>query len=205
MRQRGMVLVFSLIVLVIMSVAGLMMLRSVKSGLGIAGNIGFKQNATSSADLGIERARAWLMNNVNDKNIDSGAGYYATWNGGVTQVCVALDGSNRPCEFNPLNYDWGTLGDAANTRAVEATLGEPDQMFAGNRIRYVIHRLCSTVGATTATGQNCVLVPGDLERGEGGGGAEPGIDSVIKQPYFRVTARVDGPRNTVSYVQVVMF
>jgi hypothetical protein len=71
---------------------------------------------------------------------------------------------------------------------------------------YIIHRLCKIDGTLSAAGQECVIPQGDVEKGTGGGGASgPGVSAVVKRPYFRVTARVVGPRDTVSYVQMVMF
>ena len=90
-----MVLLIALIILVAMTVVGLSMLRSIGAGAGIAGNLAFKQNATSGADLGVEISRIWLLSKskvdpqaLNDDIVADG--YYATWQDG----------------FNPLTYDW---------------------------------------------------------------------------------------------------
>jgi type IV pilus assembly protein PilX len=56
---------------------------------------------------------------------------------------------------------------------------------AGNTVKYVIHRLCSATGAPTSG--TCEASPD-----------APG------QWYYRITVRVEGPRNTRSYVQAVM-
>ena len=59
--QRGVVLFVALIVLIIMTLAGLALLRQMGVGTSIAGNVAFKENATSVADRGTEVARAWLF------------------------------------------------------------------------------------------------------------------------------------------------
>jgi type IV pilus assembly protein PilX len=56
---------------------------------------------------------------------------------------------------------------------------------AGNTVKYVIHRLCSATGAPTSG--TCEASPD-----------APG------QWYYRITVRVEGPRNTRSYTQAVM-
>ena len=52
-KQRGIVLFIALIVLVAMTLAGIAMFRQIGSGVIIAGNIAFRENATSVADLGV--------------------------------------------------------------------------------------------------------------------------------------------------------
>jgi len=55
-RQRGVVLFFALIALVVMSLAAVALIRSVDTNTLIAGNLAFKQAATSSGDSGLEMA-----------------------------------------------------------------------------------------------------------------------------------------------------
>ena len=49
-RQQGVVLYVALIVMIAMMLAGVAMLRSVGTGVGVAGNLAFKQNATLAGD-----------------------------------------------------------------------------------------------------------------------------------------------------------
>ena len=53
-RQRGTMLVISLIVLVAMTLAGVAMMRSVDTSAIVAGNIAFKQSSLNAADGGIQ-------------------------------------------------------------------------------------------------------------------------------------------------------
>lgn len=186
--QRGVVLIVALIVLVIMSFAGLLMFRATGTGVEVAGNIGFKQNATSMADLGVEQARAFLLTfkaaaSAAALNADIPAsGYHAT----------------RDDTFNPSTYDWNAANASVEAVALDAE--------TGNRVRYVIHRLCKLAGELTAPNQECTVPDDGSALGSGGGGV--GAGSGFKkgmQAYYRVTSRVDGPRGTVSYVQVIMF
>src|SRR5471032_2281193 len=78
-RQRGVVLLIALIVLVAMTLAGIGMMRSIDAGTLVAGNIGFREAAVATADTGVESARTWLMANMNSLNADNPAmGYYST-------------------------------------------------------------------------------------------------------------------------------
>ncbi len=181
--QRGITLIIALIALVIMSMAGVLMLRSLGSGLGIAGNVAFKEGATMGADRGVEAARAWLLVAANDKDttdLSARPGYFSTWNGGMT---------GTDTEFDPFAFDWGT---AAN-RNVLAELN-------GNTVQYVIHRLCRNDGSASASGQVCVTSE-SANQFKASNSTLP----VTRVPHFRITSRVLGPRNTVSFIQVIVY
>ena len=76
---------------------------------------------------------------------------------------------------------------------------------SGNEVRYVIHRMCQFAGDQNAPNANCVKVPsaatGVSTKGAVGYGTQalPGSSAT----YYRVTVRIQGPRNTVSYVQAM--
>lgn len=186
-RQQGVVIIIAIVAIVAMTFAVFAMLRTTSGNLAIAGNLAFKQNATSAGDLGVETARQWLIAQTPATlNADIPVeGYFATW---------------APA-FDPLTYAWTN----ANSKSATSDDG------AGNQVWFVIHRLCSTVGSFTATGQECVR-PSSLNAlgsgsaiGGGGGGVGGAIPPSMSQPYFRVTAQVRGPRSTLSYVQVIMY
>ncbi|VWX59516.1 conserved hypothetical protein [Burkholderiales bacterium 8X] len=183
--QRGVVLIVALVVLVVMMLAGLLMLRSTGSGVEVAGNIGFKQNATSLGDLGVEAGRAYLMtfgaSAVPLDDDSPGNAYFASWN----------------ATFDPKTYNWDATNAAKEVATDDGT---------GNRVRYVIHRLCSLAGPTTGPGQQCAIPdPGNALGCGGGGAGASGAACPTGYPYYRITSRVDGPRATVSYVQVILY
>lgn len=180
-RQHGVVLFVALIVLIVMTLAGLALLRQMGVGTSIAGNVAFKENATSVADRGTEAARAWIIANsaitANDSFVD---GYLSSWTGGV----------------NPTAFDW----DNQSRTLID------DQGQTGNTTRVIIQRLCETPNMSALDpAQRCsdspVLNAGDSK---GGGGYPAVLPGSSPAPFFRVTTRVDGPRNTVSYTQVLM-
>jgi Tfp pilus assembly protein PilX len=72
-RQNGVVLIVALLVLITMMLAGIALMRQMNAGSSIAGNVAFKENATSAADRGIEVARQWLMANPALLNDDTAA------------------------------------------------------------------------------------------------------------------------------------
>jgi len=183
-HQHGVVLFVALIVLIVMTLAGLGLLRQMTTGVSIAGNIAFKENATSVADRGAEFALQYIGLPTTNRDADSFPdGYHSAWEAGV----------------DPTAFNWA---------AESLTLVSPDQAQTGNTARLIIHRLCVLPNKSmTAVGQSCsdaiVLNSG---ASTGGGGYGPGgvLPPATPSPFYRVTTRVDGPRNTVSYTQVVL-
>ncbi|MEO7339216.1 MAG: hypothetical protein ABIV63_21780 [Caldimonas sp.] len=180
-QQQGVVLFVALIVLIIMTLAGLALLRQMGAGTSIAGNIAFKENATSVADRGTEFARQWLTANSAITASDSIAdGYLSSWAGSV----------------DPTTFAWDT----------QSRLLAADQAQTGNTARIIIQRLCAVAGlSANDPGQQCSDSPVNNSGGSRGGGGYPSVlPGVAPSPFYRVTTRVDGPRNTVSYIQVLV-
>ena len=74
----------------------------------------------------------------------------------------------------------------------------------GNRALMYIERLCLTPNVTAlAANQVCSDKPGAGDSNRGGASYPTGLPPP-PQVYYRVTTRVDGPRNTRSYTQVLM-
>lgn len=206
-RQRGVVLLLALIMLVAMTLAGIVLYRQIGTGLIIARNLSFKRTAAVAADRGIESARTWLVGQ-SSSTLEQGSaanGYFPAWcnttlnasnvpdanNDGTPDDCGAIP---APSEFDPVTYNW--------TNAVQATANDG----AGNEVRYVIHRLCETPGGLNASGQQCVTI-GSAGAGASRTAATYGTQALsnTSQPYFRVTSRVLGPTNTVVYTQVILY
>jgi type IV pilus assembly protein PilX len=172
--QSGVVLFIALIVLVAMTLAGIAIMRSVDTGVQISGNVAFKQSTLSAADRGIDDAFQFLTNNVTSGLLNNNYGdnaYYAA----VT---------------DPASWaDDGVWADAK-------LLPEDD---AGNTVSYVIHRVCDKAGLYS--GVNCAQTP--KTGGEAGNSQAIFGNQFTATPivYYRVTVRVDGPRNTMSIVQ----
>ncbi len=137
-RQRGVILFVALIVLVAMSLTGIALIRSVHTNLLVAGNLAFRQGATSAADWGVEAARTYLKTTItaNKAALDAdnpAQAYYSTWQSGLDLI--------------------GTTGTPFAWSGSSTLVGTDS---AGNEVRYVVHRMCEASGATTAAGANCV-------------------------------------------------
>lgn len=194
-KQSGLALIVAMIVLVVMSLAGIGLMRSVDTGVLIAGNLAFRQSATHAGDAGIEAARTWLLANMTTLTADNAnSGYYAT-----SQSALDLTGNTTPTNAaDDLKWDGSQ---AIKPRCLNAAV-------AGNTVCYVIHRMCNAAGPLS--GSSCSTQSGS--KGGSSLGAtramstyqQPSWSSVVSYGYYRVTVRVAGPRNNISYVQAFL-
>jgi type IV pilus assembly protein PilX len=198
-QQRGVVLMIALIILVVMTMGGIALIRTVDTTNLIAGNLAFQQAATRSGDRATEDAvQNFLEVNVPDKfhNDDALNGYIAS----------------TPTSGNPSNWDtyWKTYLNPNPVSVPVATKSCVDHVctlptdFAGNTVSYTIQRLCLTAGDPLMFTTGCSNAP-DKNATRGGSlasGALP-LPEPVKY-YYRITARVAGPRNTTSYVQTIV-
>jgi type IV pilus assembly protein PilX len=177
LKQRGVVLFIALIVLVAMSLAGIGMMRSVDTGNLIAGNLAFKQATLNATDLGIETGFQWLLTQAGTTALDA-------------DVTVSGYSANPPA--NDAILDWTDIANWAGS-VVLATDA------AGNTTRYMIHRLCPGVG--TVTGQVCAISTTSGTAGGGSSSVGSTVFTSTNSVYYRIMARVDGPRNTSSITE----
>ncbi len=195
-RQEGVVLMIALIVLVAMTLAGLGMIRSIDTGTLVAGNIGFRQSAVATGDSGIEAARTWMIANRTSLDSDQpSAGYYASRQDG-------LDITGNVGHGTLPGVDWGGSSPSQPVKAHDAGTSVDS---TGAHVYYLIQRLCSISGSINAPAQSCTT---STQSGIGSSQDAPDYSSYAlklkNQVYYRVTSRVEGPKNTVSYVQAVI-
>lgn len=188
--SRGAALIFALIVLASMLLAGVALMRSVDTSMVIAGNLAFRQATTAAGDTGIETAIAWLE----DHNADSTLQYNV-----VASGYIATRQDPNPAVGSQPAQSWdafwsATLVPAGHVRALESDATD-------NRVSYVIHRLCNNTGPTNVAA--CWSTSSAVSSGNSKGAGFTAPVS-LGQVYYRITVRIDGPRNTLSYVQAVV-
>lgn len=204
--QQGLVLVLALIVLGAMSLAAVGLMRGVLAGNRVAGNLAFQQAAVQAADVGIERAVAWLEQQARATVPPASGGANA-----APVPSTRLNNHVEPTETDPSSY-------SATRSDPNFSLGQTWESFwqaqdgakrvnklpkdaNGNQVAYVIHRLCSQVGPPQTA--NCDASPVSVAgQGSGKGNvAQPNAPSAV---YYRITVRVEGPRNATSFIQAVV-
>jgi type IV pilus assembly protein PilX len=190
-RQRGIVLFIAMVVTVILAVASIALLRSTDTATVVSGNLTFAQAAIAAVDRSIEQSIHALFDTalVPDKTSNYlPQNYYAS-------VTRNADGS-IPELPAPLQEPFSASAFAA--AGLSSSLLAADS--GGNKSYYVIERMCLNPGP--AVGSNCNLSSSAF-------GADPGTQhyqGLIRpgDAYYRVTIRVEGPRNTVSYAQAML-
>lgn len=193
-RQRGVVVFVALLVMAALALAGIALMRSTDTTTTVSGNLALKLAATSAVDRSIEQTihALWEVSPVPDRTQHNPTqNYYACVRGGAGG-CLAA-GSAVP-KIPDL------LRSASGCSNAGLTAGLVANDAAGNKSCFVIERMCLNTGL--AVGSNCNLSTGSF-------GADPGTVHYVGlvrpgDAYYRVTIRVEGPRNTVSYAQAML-
>jgi type IV pilus assembly protein PilX len=178
-RQRGITLIIALIALVALTMAGIALVRSVDTGNVIAGNFAFRQASMQATDTGVEAAFTQLT------AIAGGAPDTAIANQ-YYPVMQPLDGNGIPTTVT-----WSSVPGT--------TMGSNNEYT----MRYVIERMCTgTIGVViTDVVTNCVVDQGQVSGSQKAGAP---VFSSAGAVNYRVTVRVEGPRNTVAMSQAIL-
>ncbi len=191
-RQRGVVMFIALIVMVALSLAAIALVRSVETTNAVVGNLSFRMASILPGNFAVEKAAAALFQN--------------------SDIAALVRIADKTNDFLAENY--------FATRQADDSRGVPNQLLkktafdgAGltkytddatkTEIRYVIERMCTPglPGGSLPIEANCDLLPSQLPPGmTAGKGAIP----LPREPYYRVTIRVDGPQNTASFLQAML-
>jgi Tfp pilus assembly protein PilX len=184
MRQRGVVLIYTLIILLILTIGAVALLRSMNTSLFTAGNLAFRRDLVNQGEQAVANVTAQF----------TGSGPLAT--SAVTVANVpALNYSASILPTNPQGVPTALL-----SSTIPATVGTSANDITGAtsdvQIRYVIDRLCSAAG--TAIGTQCVQAAA----------APTGVTATgttqIPPPsatVYRLSVRVSGARSTQVFLQ----
>lgn len=178
-RQDGVVLFIALIVLVAMSLAGIAMNRSVDVAMGISGNLAFRQSTLQGAEKAISDAVTWIENNRDTSNFNT------------NNSAVGYKAASAALEPNWLMEASWTDAFSDGSDAV------------GNRLQYIIERVCSPTSNGLAYNDTDCLLGEPPTAARVGNGIAAGNFQFQPPPTlaFRITARAVGPKKTTSIVQ----
>jgi Tfp pilus assembly protein PilX len=181
-RQRGVVLIFTLIILLILTIGAVALMRSLNTSLFGAGNLAFRRDLTNQGELAVANVMAEFK-----------TGDLST--SGSTLNNVPAD--NYSATLLPSNTQG--VPTALLTTTLSGTVGTHADLVGATpdvTIRYVIDRLCSATG--TPTGALCVQSTAAPTGGTAGNTA------VVKAPtstVYRLSVRVSGARSTQVFLQ----
>lgn len=214
--QRGIALFIALIALVIMSLAAVALIRSTDTNTLIAGNLAFKQSAVSSADAGVEAAITQLVGmrdaaaNVGKNALTDAAHTFnitdlGTRPGYHSSVCEVYNTATETCTTPLNNLTDDSVWAAATNNAVQMATDA-----SGNTVSYLIQRMCKRPNVSVENASCLSMATSDNNRGNSiqkyndiceGDGCPVSSTS----PQYRVTVRVEGPRNAISYIQAFVY
>lgn len=209
--QRGIVLFFALLALVVMSIAGVALIRSVDTNALLSGNLVFRQSASTASNVALEGIAQNISQTV---SITASLSHHPTQ--GYYANCSQFD--NQPaaliCDGSQLTTMAWT--NSNSSLAPNQTDGNDEIRNGvdrqGNEIRYVVERMCNYSDAEVNAGNAPVdssrcLMTSAKACGEDTSHDPDKIEQILPCnpssdfPLYRVTLRIAGPKNTVTFMQ----
>lgn len=210
-RHAGIVLFFALLALAVMSIAAVALIRSVDTNALLSGNMVFRQSASSASNVVLEGITENITRDVtlaNSITHHPQLAYYAN--------CSQFDAQPNAliCDGNRLTT---MVWDDANSRlAPNQTDGNAEIRNGfdrqGNEIRYIVERMCSYSNAEINAGNaisdsgRCMMASSP-SNGENCSHNIANIElfrrciAASDSPLYRVTLRIAGPKNTLTFMQ----
>ncbi len=185
-RQRGVVLLYALIAMVILMISGLALIRAMGGALAVSGNFALRRDLLNQAEIGISAAKA---------NFAAG--------GALASASSRANGVKTAANYSDTTLpDQNGIPTALLDDTQFAAVGNVNNDQPGSynvSIRYVIDRLCNTTGAPTLT--NCAAYKTGGDKGDNNNTQTAGT---AFQPVYRITVRVTGPKNSITFLQTTM-
>jgi Tfp pilus assembly protein PilX len=189
--QGGAVLLIALIAMIAMTLAALALVRTVDTGTLVASNLSFKQDASHSGDIAVEQALTWL-----DTTYTASASLNP-----MTDASHPFNHSNPSTGY----YSHMTLDPLSPATWSGSALAGT---YGGNTISYIIQRMCRLVDTPSGSAE-CLSSDADSDNyshkvchyNDDCGQVVPSGTS----PIYRITVRIQGAKNTLSYLQALVF
>jgi type IV pilus assembly protein PilX len=182
-RQRGVVLIFTLIILLILTIGAVALMRSMNTSLFSAGNLAFRRDLTNQGEQAVSnvmtefRAGGALSSSaITDQNVPASnysATMLATNAQGVPNILLSSDST-----FNATGF----------TSSAHDIAGATSDIV----IRYVIDRMC-----TTAVASSCIQSSAAPTGITAGSQSPPAPSATV----YRLSVRVTGARSTQVFLQ----
>jgi type IV pilus assembly protein PilX len=178
-RMRGVVLLVALLTSLALASAAMALLRASATVQSVASAVHARRQATFAASAAVEQAIVVLFRDrlVDLRQDDVPRNYFASQQ-------AAEDARGVP-------------------RALQSIAAYPAdapilEVPGGLHVRHVVERMCAAAG--DAAPGNCTLSPPSLAAARG----TPPPGEPPRQPSYRVSARVDGPAGSATFVQAIL-
>jgi len=195
-RERGVVLLFVMIGLVLLLISATALIRSLDVSLVNAGNLAFRRDLVNQAERTVPQVMTAFTTGALST---SAARADHLQSGNYRASMLPVNGSGIPTAL----LDDTTFATVATT-GNDITIADQ-----GIRVRYVVDRLCNTTGDEKTIGTTqCMQADGGIPPGGSGSEMIRAEDSagtlsgaVAPQVVYRISIRVDGPRATQAFLQ----
>lgn len=214
--QRGISLFIAMVTLVLITLAGIALVRSVDTGVLVAGNLAFKEATHSTTSVGIEDAATYLTTVVttgNPGNANLPAGCANAVSSSSLGTCRYYARIQPPDLTDYLPFiDWTSTGNIPPIYLDGSYAVVTNPALSTYQVQNVIERLCTADMSVPVV----LNYPAQMDRSadrchtdtsdpggskKGGSTIQPDLLVAVK---YRVTTRVTGPRNAVSITQTVI-
>ena len=192
-RQRGVVLFIALIVMVAMTFAGIALVRSMDTTGQAIGNLVLRQSSVLPSNLAVEAAAASLFPDAS--------------RGGPMVADPTRDepSLNYLATYRRSDDAYGvpaSLQRSAAARSLPVQLADD----AGHAMTYVVERMCDDAHPARPVDGSpseawCDMMP---PAAAGSVPSTPPPGAASRDPVYRVTVRVDGPKGTTTFVQAAL-
>jgi len=192
-HQRGVALFVALIAMVILSLAGLALVRSVDTTSSIASNIAFRQGSIGPTNEAIESAEGNLFK--------AAVPIVQTADDLLHVYYSSLQPGEKPNGVPAVLFgDYLTMSTNYAAAGLPAAVVDPKTAM---EVRSVIERICSATGAVSIG--TCDTLPPKVSKAGTDNKPLPKAIPLPPIPNFRVTVRVDLPNaNTASIAQAIL-
>jgi len=207
-RQRGVVLLFSLVALVVLLIAAVALMRSFNTSLFMSGNIAFKRDLQNQGERAIDKVLPRFRVGGSLETDAARSADLKTSNYSATMLPGNAQGIPDALQSEP---KFLAVGVATND-ITEAN--EPSLQGQGVSIRYVIDRMATSGGSCTTLGPSVCLMTTDITPAGGSssqwrtptrtlvpGSAASAPPITTGTVVYRLTVRVNGPRDTQAFYQ----
>ncbi|HEX7864861.1 MAG TPA: hypothetical protein VF555_07915 [Variovorax sp.] len=194
-RQRGVVLLFCLIVLVILLIGGVAVMRSTHTSLASAGNLAFRRDLSSQGEQAASNVLTAFKSGVLKTATLSAASIPS-----ANYSAVELTANDQGIPLVLLSSSSSPSGTDFTGATFSPTASDLTGATSDVTIRYVIDRLCRAAG--TATTSSCVYAPSSSNV-TGGSSQLPTSQRPAStiSPVYRLSVRVTGVRSTQVFLQ----
>lgn len=184
-REKGVVAtLLAVIVLVATLLAAVALMRSIDTSNTIAGSLAFRQSVLQEATRAYVDAKTKI--NFSEPTSDT------------DQTATQYYASLQPSDSRGIPT---VLTSGVSSGSLQAL---PQEVTNGNKVFYVVERMCPTAGAADPT--TCIVPGATITGGSSSNQTKDNGPPFATGAFasFRLTVMVQGPQNTVGYVQTML-